>query len=547
MGIEEVVRRAPLGRARALQHRRRRLRQAPARASSAMIWERFDGDRREAQLGRAAGPRQPGRERAAASTASRRGDRVAVVLPPTPETAAIFFGTWKLGAILLSMSVLYGDDGHRATGSRTREPKRARHRRGERRPLRRRRLVERCSSLDDDLLAGLRPTTSRPLDTSADDPAQLYYTSRHDRPGEGHRPRPPLHPRPRGVRLLPRGRGRRELPRHGRVGLGGRHRAAARPLAARRGPVRLPARGRLRPRTSSSTSSRRHEVTNVFTTPTAMRAMMAIERRRRALPAGVPARLLGRRAAQPGGDPLVPRAVRRHRARLLRPHRVLSARARTSRSWRSARARWAAPMPGWDVQILDEDENPGRPRRARRDLPARALQPALPARLLAQSPRPREEVFGGDWFHSKDAADAGRGRLLLVRRPRRRRDHRRRLPDRPLRGRVRLPRAPGGPRGRRGRLARRGARATSSRRSSSSPTATSPRTSSPRRSRSSSATRLSRLRLSAPDRVRRRPAEDPDRARSGGSSCASRSARNRRPRRPERRARDGGLRARRAP
>src|SRR6266581_2162674 len=49
----------------------------------------------------------------------QRGDRVAVVLPPTPETAAIFFGTWKLGAILLSMSVLYGDDGiaHRLNDS----------------------------------------------------------------------------------------------------------------------------------------------------------------------------------------------------------------------------------------------------------------------------------------------------------------------------------------------------------------------------------------------------------------------------------------------
>ena len=41
----------------------------------------------------------------------QRGERVAVVLPPTPETAAIFFATWKLGAILLSMSVLYGDEG----------------------------------------------------------------------------------------------------------------------------------------------------------------------------------------------------------------------------------------------------------------------------------------------------------------------------------------------------------------------------------------------------------------------------------------------------
>src|SRR5690242_17177495 len=29
-----------------------------------------------------------------------KGDRVAVVLPPSPETAGVFFGTWKLGAIL---------------------------------------------------------------------------------------------------------------------------------------------------------------------------------------------------------------------------------------------------------------------------------------------------------------------------------------------------------------------------------------------------------------------------------------------------------------
>ena len=55
----------------------------------------------------------------------------------------------------------------------------------------------------------------------------------------------------------------------------------------------------------------RHKVTNVFTTPTAMRSMMAHLRRGHALPAGVPHRLLGGRAAEPRGDPLVPRAVRR--------------------------------------------------------------------------------------------------------------------------------------------------------------------------------------------------------------------------------------------
>src|SRR5207302_9404685 len=47
------------------------------------------------------------------------GDRVAMLLPATPQTAAAFFGAWKAGAILLSMSVLYGDEGirHRLTDS----------------------------------------------------------------------------------------------------------------------------------------------------------------------------------------------------------------------------------------------------------------------------------------------------------------------------------------------------------------------------------------------------------------------------------------------
>src|SRR4029450_10757953 len=39
-----------------------------------------------------------------------KGDRVAVMAPASPEIAASFLATYKCQAILLSMSVLYGDD-----------------------------------------------------------------------------------------------------------------------------------------------------------------------------------------------------------------------------------------------------------------------------------------------------------------------------------------------------------------------------------------------------------------------------------------------------
>src|SRR5947208_3813741 len=84
----------------------------------AMIWESFDGAYRELAWGEL---QDLANQSAYILRAHgvERGDRVAVVLPPTPETAAIFFGVWKLGAILLSMSVLYGDEAirHRLSDS----------------------------------------------------------------------------------------------------------------------------------------------------------------------------------------------------------------------------------------------------------------------------------------------------------------------------------------------------------------------------------------------------------------------------------------------
>src|SRR3954447_2434252 len=143
------------------------------RDKPAMVWERYDGARRDLTWGEM----QDLSNQAAnwlVEHGVERGDRVAVVLPPTPETAAVFFATWKIGAILLSMSVLYGDDGirHRLTDSQakvlvTNEANRDRIDRA---------LVEDVLVLDAALLQS-GSADFEPEDTLADDPAQLYYTS----------------------------------------------------------------------------------------------------------------------------------------------------------------------------------------------------------------------------------------------------------------------------------------------------------------------------------------------------------------------------------
>src|SRR5947199_49738 len=84
----------------------------------AMIWEDWRGNERNVTFGEL--------QDLSAKFANvleahgiERGDRVATLLPSLPETAAVFLGAYKRGAILLSMSVLYGDEGieHRLSDS----------------------------------------------------------------------------------------------------------------------------------------------------------------------------------------------------------------------------------------------------------------------------------------------------------------------------------------------------------------------------------------------------------------------------------------------
>jgi acetyl-CoA synthetase len=61
-------------------------------------------------------------------------------------------------------------------------------------------------------------------------------------------------------------------------------------------------------------------------------------------------------------------------------------------------------MPGWDVQILDEDEQPVGPG-LRGEICLRARSnPHYPLGYWNR-PEDSEETFGGDWFHTKDAAE----------------------------------------------------------------------------------------------------------------------------------------------
>ena len=63
------------------------------------------------------------------------------------------------------------------------------------------------------------------------------------------------------------------------------------------------------------------------------------------------------------------------------------------------------PMPGWDVQILDEDENPV-PQGERGEICLRARSnPHWPLGYWNNEEASRE-TFGGEWFHTKDAARA---------------------------------------------------------------------------------------------------------------------------------------------
>jgi acetyl-CoA synthetase len=366
------------------------------RAKPAMIWESFDGTKREVAWGEL----QDLANKAAhvlREHGIERGDRVAVVLPPTPETAAIFFGVWKLGAILLSMSVLYGDESirHRLSdsGARLVVTDAANAGRFEGAPTS-------VLVLSEETLVDA-PKDRVMCETSADDPAQLYYTSGTTGLAKGivHAHRYIL--------------GHEEFVYSHEVEAGERFHgmgewAWAAGIAPLLGPWRLGAVQCVYRREAGFDPHKqldflsRHHVTNVFTTPTAMRSMMTID------DAGTRYPCTFRRVCS-AGEPLNPEAIRWFREQYgvtVLDYYGLTESYPLVGNYPFMDVREGSmgrPMPGWDVAILDEDEQPvARGDRGEICLRARS-NPHYPLGYWNR-PEDTEAVFDGEWFHTKDAA-----------------------------------------------------------------------------------------------------------------------------------------------
>jgi acetyl-CoA synthetase len=364
----------------------------------AMVFEDFRGNERRVSWGE----QRSLANRAANVLADRgveRGDRVAVCAPASAETAAMFLGTWKIGAILLSLSVLYGDEGirHRIADSQPRVIV-ADADNADRMPAD---LVDEVIVLDDELLS-VADDRFQTADTSAEDPAQIYYTS--------------------GTTGLAKGilHAHRYLLAHEEFaychevadselfhGMGEWAWAAG--ICPLVGPWRYGAtqfvyqrEGGFDPHKQLAVLSK-HGVTNVFTTPTAMRAMMAIEDAGERYPQRF-------RRVCSAGEPLNPEAIRWFREQYgvtVLDYYGLSESYPLSANYPFMEVREGSmgrPMPGWEVEILDEDESPlGVGERGEICLRARS-NPHYPLGYW-NNPEASQEEFGGEWFHTRDAAE----------------------------------------------------------------------------------------------------------------------------------------------
>jgi acetyl-CoA synthetase len=149
----------------------------------------------------------------------------------------------------------------------------------------------------------------------------------------------------------------------------------------------------------------KHGVENMFTTPTALRAMTGVSDAGRHYP------LEQLRITCSAGEPLNPEVIRWFREQYgvtVLDFYGLTESYPLCGNFPTVEVREGSmglPLPGWQVAILDEDEQPLPPgERGEICLKART-NPHYPLGYWNR-PEDTEEVFGGEWFHTKDAAQA---------------------------------------------------------------------------------------------------------------------------------------------
>ena len=146
----------------------------------------------------------------------------------------------------------------------------------------------------------------------------------------------------------------------------------------------------------------KHGVQNMFTTPTALRAMTGVSDAGKRYPQQL-------RVTCSAGEPLNPEVIRWFREQFgitVLDYYGLTESYPLCGNFPTVEVREGSmgrPVPGWDVQVLDEDEQP-LPPGERGEICLRAR--STPHYPLGYWNRPEDtkEVFGGDWFHTKDAA-----------------------------------------------------------------------------------------------------------------------------------------------
>ena len=373
----------------------------------AMYWEDWQGKERSVTFGEM----QALTNRTANALRAHgvgEGDRVAVMLPPLPEAAATFLATYKLGAILLSLSILYGDDSivHRlrdcgakviVTDAANRERiDRVRDELPE---------LEHVLVVDEEFGRTVAEMSERceTLDTPDDHPAQIYYTS--------------------GTTGLAKGivHAHRYVIAHNEFELvhdvmddevfhsTGEWAWIAGIIPGILAPWRFGApiavfarKGGYDPEQTLYVLEK-YKVKNLFATPTALRAMAALgdvaDRHR-----GIALRL-----ACAAGEPLNPQVISWFKSQFGIPvmdYYGLSESYPLCSNYPTMEIRpgsMGKPMPGWEVSLLDDDEQPA-PRGETGEICLRArTNPHYPLGYWGRD-EDSQRAFGGEWFHTRDVA-----------------------------------------------------------------------------------------------------------------------------------------------